>query len=209
MKSARPLLVLPVILAACGGEAPNAVPDTPKPAPPPTQAESTPPPAPTASATDTPAPPAAPDNGSYNLVAPSALQYQPLMPGQPGPDVAWVHGDAKSGGAFFLRVPAGGKPGLHTHTSDYQAVVISGTPKHWLARADAKAKPLPAGSYWFQPGGQPHGDECAGKDPCVLFVVFSGAFDFTPTPKAKAGPVGKYSLTARKDDKFSPLDPTK
>jgi quercetin dioxygenase-like cupin family protein len=202
-----PLLVL--TLMACGGESPApTVPQPPAPAPTATQAESAPQPAPAPTATEAQAP-APPDTGGYTLVAPSSLQYQPLMPGQPGPEVAFVHGDMKSGGAFFLRVPPGGKPGIHTHTSDYHAMVVSGAPKHWLVGGDAKAKPLAPGSYWFQPGGQPHGDECTGKDPCVLFVVMPGAFDFTPAPKAKPGPVGKYTMTARKDIKFNPFDPKK
>src|SRR5215472_8602828 len=119
--------LLLVGVVACGGGTPNNVPDTPQPPTPaaPTQAESTPQPAPTPTAAETPAP-AAPDNGGYALVPPAKLQYNPVMPGQPGPDVAVVHGDLKTGASFFLRIPAGAKPGLHTHSSDYQAVVISG-----------------------------------------------------------------------------------
>src|SRR4029077_16984886 len=123
-------------------------------------------------------------------------------------ELAVAHGDPKSGGAFFLRVAPGGKSGLHTHTSDYQAVVISGAPKHYLAGAEAKAKPLAVGSYWFQPGGQPHGDECTGTEPCVLFLVMNGKFDMQLTPKAKPPKVGKYKLIAAGDLKLSPLDPS-
>jgi quercetin dioxygenase-like cupin family protein len=120
-----------------------------------------------------------------------------------------VHGDLKTGASFFLKLPPGAKTGIHTHTSDYHAVVVSGAPKHWLVGGDAKAKPLASGSYWFQPGGQAHGDECTGKDPCVLFIVMKGAFDFAPAKDAKPGPAGKYTLTARADAKFGPLDRTK
>jgi quercetin dioxygenase-like cupin family protein len=198
-------------LSACGGGAPNNPPEAPKPA---TSATETPTgstvqAAPTPAASEAPATPPAPDNGGFSLIAPSSVKYQPSSPDKPGPEIAVLHGDPKSGGAFLLRFPPGAKSGLHTHTSDYEAVVVSGAPKHWLAGAEAKAKPLASGSYWFQPGGQPHGDECTGKDPCVLFVIMPGALDFTPAPKATAGPVGKYTLTARKDAKFAPMDPTK
>jgi quercetin dioxygenase-like cupin family protein len=155
-----------------------------------------------------PPPPPPPDTGGFKLVAPSSLTYAPLDPNnKTGPEVAWVSGDAQQGGAAFLKLPPGTKPGLHTHTGDYHAIVISGAPRHWLPGQEKKAKPLAPGSYWFQPGNQPHGDECTGKDPCVLYLVFAGAFDFTATPKAKPGKPGKYSLVSRKNLKFKPMDP--
>jgi len=152
--------------------------------------------------------PSPPDTGGYHLIAPSEVKYAPLDPKGPGPEIAVLHGDPQKGGAFFLRFPAGAKPGLHTHTSDYHAVVVSGAPRHWLAGGEAKAKPQAPGSYWFQPGNQAHGDECTGKEPCVMFVIMSGAFDMALTPKAKPGPAGKYTLTSRKDAKFAPMDPS-
>jgi quercetin dioxygenase-like cupin family protein len=154
-----------------------------------------------------PMPPPPPDTGGYKIVKPEELTYAPLNPEGPGPEVAVVHGDLESGGAFFLKIPPGGKAGVHTHTADYHAVVISGAPRHWLAGTDKKAKPLAAGSYWFQPGSQPHGDDCTGKEPCVLFIMMPSKFDFAPTPKAKKPAVGKYTLTARKAAKFAPFDP--
>lgn len=154
-----------------------------------------------------PPPPPPPDTGGYRLVAPSSLTYAPLIPNTPGPELAVVTGDPQKGGGFFLKLPPGTKPGLHTHTSDYHAIVISGAPRHWLPGEEKKAKPLGPGSYWFQPGGQPHGDECTGTEPCVLYLVLAGAFDFTPTPNAKPGKPGKYSLVARSSLKFNPVDP--
>jgi quercetin dioxygenase-like cupin family protein len=156
-----------------------------------------------------PPPPPPPDTGGYKLVMQSDLQWTPLSPDGKGPEMAVVDGNPQEGPSkFFLRVPAGGKAGAHTHTADYQAVVVSGAPKHFLAGGEKKAKPLEVGSHWFQPGGQPHDDQCTGADPCMLFVISDGKFDFTPTPKAKAPKVGKYKLTNRKDDKFAPMDPS-
>ncbi len=153
--------------------------------------------------------PAPPDTGGAKMITGvAAVTWAPLDPSNAaGPQLAVLHGDPKSGGAFFLKLPAGMKSGLHTHTADYHAVVVSGAPKHFLAGGDAKAKPLAAGSYWFQPGGQPHGDECSGKDDCVLYLVMTGGFDFTPTPKAKPDKAGAYKLVARGDMKFVPMDP--
>ena len=156
-------------------------------------------------------PPPPPDTGGYKLIAPSAVTYSPLDPTAktPGPEVAVLHGDPKSGGVFLLKVAPGGKSGLHTHTSDYHAIVVSGAPKHYLPGGEKKAKPLEIGSYWFQPGNQPHGDECTGTEPCVRYLIFPGAFDFTATPKAKKVAAGKYKLVARKSAKFAPIDPSK
>lgn len=148
-----------------------------------------------------------PDTGGYRLVAPASLSYAPLGPDASGPQIAVVTGDLKKGGGFFLRLPPGFKSGLHTHTSDYHAIVISGAPRHWLPGEEKKAAQLGAGSYWFQPGGQPHGDECTGTEPCLVYVVVTSAFDFTATPNAKPVKPGSYFLVARKDLKFAPIDP--
>jgi len=156
-----------------------------------------------------PPPPPPPDTGGYKLVAQSDLTWTPLSPDGKGPEMAVVHGNPQEGAAmFFLRVPGGGKAGPHTHSADYQAVVVSGAHKHWLAGGEKKAKPLEAGAHWFQPGGQAHDDQCTGADPCILFIVSDGKFDFTAVPKAKAPKAGKYKMSARKDAKFVPMDPS-
>ena len=152
--------------------------------------------------------PPPPDTGGYKLVLPASLTYNSLDPSKPGmPEIAVVSGDLQKGGGFFMKLPPGFKGGLHTHTSDYHAVVVSGAPKHWLPGEEKKAKPLGAGSYWFQPGSQPHGDECTGTEPCVLYLVLPGAFDFAPAPNAKAVKPGKYLMVSVKDVKFNPMDP--
>jgi quercetin dioxygenase-like cupin family protein len=194
------LLALAVLVLGCSSS--NKQPVDPKPPGPGTDD-----PGPGTPVTKPEPPPPPPDTGGYRVVAPSSLKYAPLDPSNPGPELAVVTGDLQKGGGFFLKLPPGTKPGLHTHTSDYHAVVISGAPRHWLPGEDKKAKPLGPGSYWFQPGNQPHGDECTGTEPCVLYLVVAGAFDFTPTPKAKPVKPGQYLLVARKDLKFNPLDP--
>jgi hypothetical protein len=88
--------------------------------------------------------------------------------------------------------PAGGDAGVHSHSAAYQAVVVSGTHKHWLP-GDKKVKPLKPGSYVRQPGGQPHGDTCTGDSECVLFLIMEGKFDFTPTPDVKEVAAGTPS----------------
>jgi uncharacterized RmlC-like cupin family protein len=156
---------------------------------------------------EAPPPPPPPDTGGYKMMKQSDLQWTPTMEG--GPEMAVVDGNPMEGPSkFFLKIPGGGKAGAHTHSADYQAVVVSGQHKHWLAGGEKKAKPLEPGAHWFQPGGQPHDDQCVGSEPCILFIVSDGKFDFTATPKAKAPKAGKYKLSARKDAKFVPMDPS-
>lgn len=156
-----------------------------------------------------PPPPPPPDTGGYKMVKQSELTWTPLSPDGKGPEMAVVDGNPQEGPSkFFLRIPGGGKAGAHTHSADYHAFVVSGAHKHWLAGGEKKAKPLEPGAYWFQPGGQPHDDQCTGSDPCILFIVSDGKFDFTATPKAKAPKAGKYKLSVRKDAKFVPMDPS-
>src|SRR5438876_403044 len=51
-----------------------------------------------------------------------------------GPQMAPVFGDPKKGPfGFLLKVPAGFKPGPHTHTSDDYAVIIQGTVHNFKA----------------------------------------------------------------------------
>lgn len=194
MTTRAPALALTLSLAAlgCGGTdkqpaspAPSAVAEQPAP-----KAEPPPPP---------------PDTGGYRLVEPAGLAWKPASPG--GPEIAIVTGTLDQGGGYFMRLAPGHKPGLHTHTSDYHAIVISGAPKHWLPGEEKKAQALGPGSYWFQPGGQPHGDECTGTEPCVLYLVVTSAFDYAPAPNAKPGKPGKYFLAARKGFKFNVIDP--
>jgi quercetin dioxygenase-like cupin family protein len=158
---------------------------------------------------EAPPPPPPPDTGGFHLLQQADLKWMPLSPDGKGPEMAVLHGNPQEGAsAFFLRIPPGAKAGVHTHSADYQAVVLAGGHKHWLAGGAKKAKALAVGSHWFQPGGQAHDDECSGTEQCMLFIVSEGKFDFTPDLKAKAPKPGKYKLTARKDAKWAPFDPS-
>lgn len=105
-----------------------------------------------------------------NLAKPSAMQAH----------VLW--GDPATGpSAMYLKFGRTSLP-LHLHSADYHLLVVQGTMKHWLrGEAEADARPLGPGSYWFQAGGQVHADACL-SDSCLVFLVWSGPRDGRMAP---------------------------
>ena len=135
-------------------------------------------------------------------------KWAPLDPADKagkGPQVSVVFGDmAKGPVGVLLKVPAGFKPGPHTHSSDDYAVVIQGTVHNFKATAkDEKntGPALTAGGSWFQPGNAAHDNECekTSKDGCILFVYMEKGFDFKP-----AGGDVKKPDAPKKDEKPAP-----
>jgi hypothetical protein len=54
--------------------------------------------------------------------------------------------------------------------------------KHWVQGEQAsEAAVLEPGSYWFQPGSQPHVDECL-DDECLMFLHWAGKRDTRAVP---------------------------
>lgn len=68
----------------------------------------------------------------------------------------------------------------HTHAHGYWAMVVKGRMQHWELSEPDRGPDLLPGSYWFQPGGVPHAEDCLGPEVCQVFVVFHEAADFTP-----------------------------
>ena len=90
---------------------------------------------------------------------------------------AKAYGDLTQGEhSSFIRMPAGFKGAVHTHTHDFWVVVLSGVAVN--TAVDGEDIVLPAGSYWFQPGGKPHYTNCISSVECVYFVSQNGAFDY-------------------------------
>jgi len=124
----------------------------------------------------------------YVLVPAGSAKFAPLDPRAPhGPQLAVVSGDLKAGPvSVLLKLPRGAEP-IHWHTSDYTAVLVEGSAKHWLPGHEADAVANPPGTAWFQPGGSAataHGDECV-SDSCTVFVYLPRGMDFTPVAPAK------------------------
>ncbi len=88
-----------------------------------------------------------------------------------------AYGDLQNGRhGTFVRMPAGFKSPVHTHTEDYFAVVVEGVGSNHPV--DAEAVPLPTGSYWFQRGEEAHVTECLSEKDCLFFIVQPGKFDY-------------------------------
>ena len=88
-----------------------------------------------------------------------------------------AYGDLQNGRhGTFVRMPAGFKSPVHTHTEDYYAVVVEGVGANHAP--DGEAAPLPPGSYWFQRGEEAHVTECLSETDCLFFIVQPGKFDY-------------------------------
>lgn len=92
-------------------------------------------------------------------------------------------GDLSKGAhSTYVKLPAGFVSPLHTHTEDYYAVVISGVVANEVD-AQAKDRPLPAGSYWFQKGKVNHVTKCISAIECIVFITQPGKFDYVNAQK--------------------------
>lgn len=118
------------------------------------------------------------------IIAPEATQWIPMIPemGAKGPAFAIVFGKPGVMGQPFggmFRVPAGGESPVHTHTSDYWAVMVSGIESARKKMEDQPMKIVP-GATWFQAGNSPHVNKCIGPEECVFFVYYPNGMDYLP-----------------------------
>ena len=130
----------------------------------------------------------APKSGASRLVVVPAgdLKWADLDPkGAPGVKIADVWGDhAKGAFGAFLKFPAGFAAPLHTHTSDYKIVIVSGT---FIQGPEGKPEfRIGPGSYLMQPGGNyKHTSACDKGSECVFFLQSNGKFDLKVVNTAK------------------------
>ncbi len=118
-------------------------------------------------------------SGPRMIVTPfEGVVFKPSNPARPADSqFAVLRGDPSSGASSMLMKFGKGEGPMHIHSSDYDLVVLKGETKHWgPGETAATAKVLGPGSYWFQPGNQPHGDSCL-SDECLMYVQWSGKRD--------------------------------
>ena len=116
----------------------------------------------------------------------SDLKWTDLDPtGAPGVKVVDLWGDHQKG-AFgaLLKLPAGFKVPLPTHTYAMKVVFFSGT---YIQAQEGKPEVrLESGSYMMQPGGNyRHITRCDPASDCVFFVESEGPFDLKVVDAAK------------------------
>jgi len=104
----------------------------------------------------------------------------PLHQGTTVITAASLRTDPVTGARAFMARFTKGSNISHTHPDGYHGVVVKGTMSHWSAGfPNAETKRLEPGSYWYQPGGELHREECL-SDECILFVVHDGVTAATP-----------------------------
>lgn len=140
---------------------------------------------------------AAAAKGKEIVVTPAAeVKYEPMDPTDKemkGASYSVVFGDVKKKGSpvgILLKVPAGGRSGPHSHTSDDYVVGITGMTHDFVPGGD-EGKALGAGGHWFQPGKMVHDNHCEEKGgTCLSFVYLPKGFDIIPAkPVAADKPV--------------------
>lgn len=107
------------------------------------------------------------------------IKWEEYAPGTPLM-VAKLWGDPSKGAhGRFLKLPGGFEAGVHSHSGDYNAVLISGTWMHWDSDK-ATGVELSPGSYVMQPGKANHNDKCKEGADCVLLIVQATKADYIP-----------------------------
>ena len=115
---------------------------------------------------------------AYSVTNSEGIGYEALNPKQPqGPKMAVLSGD-RMAGAFqaLVHLPAGASGPMHSHSSTYSAVLLSGTVNN--------GNDIPVGSHWTHVGGDAHTTSCVSEEPCVFFAAMDGAFDMVPVAAA-------------------------
>jgi len=106
------------------------------------------------------------------LLAAGAMKFTQIMPGAYHAQ-AWGNPEGEHGS--FIKLKAGFKAPLHTHTHDVKLVIISGTLIH--GEHYGSETRLPSGSYCFIPGGARHTTACTRDSDCLFYEELPGKFD--------------------------------
>jgi quercetin dioxygenase-like cupin family protein len=107
------------------------------------------------------------------------VKWSEMKGGPPGIMYAdlWGHIDKGAYGSL-IKLPAGLKNPLHTHSSDTKLVVVSGT--FLYTPEGGTEQRLGPGSYLMVPGGLKHLSGVSDDGPCEVFQEGPGKFDFHP-----------------------------
>lgn len=104
--------------------------------------------------------PARTEGTEHTALSPDAVKWGDAPPVfAKGAKMAVLYGDPSKNGLFIVRlkIPANYKIMPHTHPTDENATVISGSVAFGMGdKVDPKAKALPAGSFVSMPAGMHH-----------------------------------------------------
>ncbi len=95
-----------------------------------------------------------------------------------GPKIAYLWGNTQNGelNGTFIKLPAGFTGKIHTHGSDFRAVVIKGLPQYKMSQAEVKT--LEPGSYFSSKGGSAmHQLLSAAGEESIIYVRTNGKYD--------------------------------
>ena len=117
------------------------------------------------------------------MMAAGDMKWETMKNAPPGLTYVPLWGDMTKGAhGVIVKFPANAKSPLHTHSSDFKIVVISGT---WVAGPEGgPEKSYGTGSYLMVPAGTRH-TSGAGPDGCTFFQEGSGKFDLKPVEAPK------------------------
>ncbi|HZA70165.1 MAG TPA: DUF4437 domain-containing protein [Nitrososphaeraceae archaeon] len=117
--------------------------------------------------------------GKQEITVPAAdLKWEALVPGSPVKmSVLW--GDYEKGPVgMLLKAPGGSEGPMHTHASDYHAVLVQGTWVHIVEGDSSAPKELTPGSYVMQPAWQYHKEKFKGSEDGIVYIHQLGKGDF-------------------------------
>ena len=121
------------------------------------------------------------DSGKDNFAPAGDLKWKDDAD-HPGVQVAAVQGDpAKGAGKFFVKLPSGFSAGLHHHTADHAAVVVSGTV---VQNVDGQDFTFTPGSYFAYTGKKQHTTKCTDPAGCIICGDTHGKWDVVPEKTA-------------------------
>lgn len=128
--------------------------------------------------------PSAPDS---TIVDVTKVKWAPLkVQGLEGAEVAVLRGSVdKAGSELLLRLPPGFKVANHSHTSDETYVWLSGA--FTLISNSGERTAFDGPAFISFPGNAPpHGLECGGASPCILYLRYNRPFDIKYFPEPPA-----------------------
>ncbi len=115
-------------------------------------------------------------NNKRTLLDTSVLYLEISPFAQFGP--VWGDRDARAHGTAAI-FPAQGRSPLHTHSSGYHGVVLSGVMTNPCG-TEAAPDLLSAGSHWYVPAGEEHVTACEPEQKCHFHFHSESSFDFSP-----------------------------